>query len=74
MSSSVIERGGKILLPLNLKERLGMNDGDEVDIELFGSSLLIRPKKNKPINISSLKGCVHDNETDPLTLKSIWKM
>jgi len=74
MSSSVIERGGKILLPLNLKERLGMNDGDEVDIELFGSSLLIRPKKNKTINISSLKGCVQENETDPLTLKSIWKM
>lgn len=74
MSSSVIERGGKILLPLNLKERLGMNDGDEVDIELFGSSLLIRPKKNITLNISSLKGCVQDSETDPLTLKSIWKM
>jgi antitoxin component of MazEF toxin-antitoxin module len=74
MSSSVIEQGGKILLPQNLKERLGVNDGDEVDIELFGSSLLIRPKNKKIINISSLKGCIQDNETDPLTLKSIWKM
>ena len=74
MSSSVIEQGGKILLPLNLKERLGVHDGDEVDIELFGSSLLIRPKKNKIVNITSLKGCIQDTELDPLSLKSIWKM
>lgn len=74
MSSSVIEQGGKILLPSNLREKIGVNDGDEVDIKIFGSSLLISPKKKITTNFSLLKGCVQDDETDPLTLKSIWKM
>lgn len=74
MSSLIIEQGGKIQLPLNLKEKIGINDGDEVEIEVFGSSLLIHPKKRKTKNITLLKGCIQDNETDFLSLKSIWKM
>jgi antitoxin component of MazEF toxin-antitoxin module len=74
MSSSVIEQDGKITIPPNIIEKLGVAKGDEVDIEIIGNSLLIRLKKNSHNSILSLKGCIQDDKTDPLTLKSIWKM
>ncbi|PWR69506.1 AbrB/MazE/SpoVT family DNA-binding domain-containing protein [Methanospirillum stamsii] len=74
MSSSVIEQDGKITIPQNIIEKLGVARGDEVEIEIVGSNLLIRLKKNSYNSIISLKGCIQDNKTDPLTLKSIWKM
>jgi bifunctional DNA-binding transcriptional regulator/antitoxin component of YhaV-PrlF toxin-antitoxin module len=74
MSSSVIEQDGKITIPPNIIEKLGVAKGDEVDIEIIGSNLLIRLKKNPHNSIHLLKGCVQDDNTDPLTLKSIWKM
>lgn len=74
MSSSVIEQDGKITIPPNIIEKLGFERGDEVDIEIIGSNLLIRLKKNPHNSIHLLKGCVQDDNTDPLTLKSIWKM
>lgn|GEM_PF-2820222 len=74
MSSTVIEQDGKIQIPPNIIEKLGVVKGDEADIEIIGSSLLIRLKKNPRSSIYSLKGCVQDDNTDPLALKSIWKM
>lgn len=74
MSSSIVEQGGKICLPPDVKERIGVNDGDEVEIDVLGSSLLIRFRKKDITRITSLKGCIHDSKTDLLTVKSLWKM
>lgn len=74
MSSSVIEQDGKITIPPNIIEKLGVAKGDEVDIEIIGNSLLIRLRKNLHNSILSLKGCIQDDKTDPPAYKSIWKL
>ena len=69
-----IDNRGRITIPKEERERLGLTPGKKVLIREKDGSLIIKRFISPERFISELKGCitVEDHQIDPLRLKEIW--
>ncbi len=69
-----IDERGRITIPKEERERLGLTPGKKVLIREKDGALIIKRFVSPDKFISELKGCVtiKDHRIDPLKLKEIW--
>ena len=69
-----IDDRGRITIPKEERERLGLTPGQKAIIREIDGALIIRRFITSEKFIAELKGCitVEDHKIDPLELKSVW--
>jgi AbrB family looped-hinge helix DNA binding protein len=69
-----IDKRGRITIPKEERERLGLTPGKKVLIREKDGTLVIKRFISPEKFISELKGCItiKDHHIDPLKLKEIW--
>jgi len=65
--------GDKLPLPMNIMQKAGLMDGDEVEVRLEEGKVVIKPLTNKAQFKKELRGCIESSKIDPLEVKRIWK-
>lgn len=78
MGKIKVDERGRITLPGDIREELGLKPGTEVNIQKSGKGIIIKPQVTKEDLIEGLKGCITEKnqaqKIDPLELKNIWGM
>jgi AbrB family looped-hinge helix DNA binding protein len=69
-----IDERGRITIPKDERERLGLTPGQKAIIREQDGALIIKRVINPEKFIAELKGCitVESHKIDPLELKSVW--
>lgn len=71
MGNIVVDDRGRILIPKDIRNKIGLRPGQQIRIQLQDNAALITPTSNKE-TLKQLKGCVKTSNLDPLTLKNLW--
>lgn len=75
MGASVDERG-RVVIPQEFRERLGLMPGTEVRVEVSEGGVLVRPARQKREIARQLRGIIPKGSTgprlDPRRVKHIW--
>ncbi|MHA2250926.1 MAG: AbrB/MazE/SpoVT family DNA-binding domain-containing protein [Candidatus Kariarchaeaceae archaeon] len=74
MGTIKVEERGRILIPKEIRDKLGLKPGSELEIILEEGKIKILPKMILSEISTELKGCVKESNIDPLKVKEIWKM
>ena len=74
MAKVILEKQGRILIPKKIREKIGLRSGEEINLQIEGDKLVLKPLKPAVDFILELKGCVKEGKIDPLELKKIWVM
>ena len=69
-----VEEHGKIFIPKEILDKLGLKLGSELEIILDEGKIKILPKKTLSDISDELRGCVKKSNIDPLKVNEIWKM
>ncbi len=74
MGQVEIDNRGRITIPKEERERLGLTPGKKVLIREKDGALIIKRFISPEKFISELKGCItiEDHKIDPLKLKEMW--
>ncbi len=64
---------GKLLIPHNIIQKVGLKEGDEVEVGLENGKVIIKPLIPIAEFKRELKGCVEISKINPLEVKRIWK-
>jgi len=67
-----LDNRGRIVIPKELREKLGLRPDQRFLIEVRGEEIILKPMLNVEKFISELKGCVHGSRIRPHKLKEIW--
>ena len=74
-----IDEKGRITLPKELRDRLGLDPGEEVVVELEDGSIRVRPHIAREGARNQLRGCINEDtrkrpveRIDPTDLKRVW--
>ena len=69
-----IDERGRITIPKEEREKLGLKPGEKIVIRTKDNELIIKKLVTIDDFITNLRGCIQtpSEETDPLKLKSIW--
>lgn len=73
MGITTIDERGRVVIPKELRERLGLRPEQKIILELRGDELLLKPAVSVEEFISKLRGCVHGSKIKPQELKEIWR-
>ena len=74
MGKIEIDDRGRITIPKEMREELGLKPGDGVRIKKRDDALLIEKEIDLPTFIDEMKGCITvKGEIDPLKMKEIWR-
>ncbi|VVB71819.1 Uncharacterised protein [uncultured archaeon] len=65
--------GDKLSLPMNIMQKAGLVDGDEVEVRLEEGNVAIKSLINMARFKKELSGCIEGSNFDPLLVKKIWK-
>ncbi|MDH5792588.1 MAG: AbrB/MazE/SpoVT family DNA-binding domain-containing protein [Candidatus Bathyarchaeota archaeon] len=70
-----VDDRGRVLIPKEIRERLGLNPGTEARIEVEDDRLIITPPVTPESFIRRMEGRITEGEPtiDPLRLKKIWE-
>ena len=72
----VVDDRGRITLPQEVRDSLGLQPGQEVHVEVSERGLLLRRATTRDEFIERLEGCVDSARTgrrdDPLKVKDMW--
>ncbi len=71
MGVSTVEERGRILIPKDIREKLGLHGGEKMRIEVEGENIIVKPIKDKE-ELKKLKGCVEESKIKPMNVKEIW--
>ncbi|MFC7076844.1 AbrB/MazE/SpoVT family DNA-binding domain-containing protein [Haloarcula halophila] len=74
-----IDRKGRITIPKSIRDRLNIDPGEQVDIDIEDEAVVIRPQISREEFIQTMQGCI-DDETrresagtlTPEDIKSDW--
>lgn len=74
-----IDRKGRITIPKSIRDRLNIDPGEQVDIDIEDGTVVIRPQISREEFIQTMQGCI-DDETrresagalTPEDVKSDW--
>lgn len=69
-----MDERGRITIPKEERERLGLKPGEKLKVIERDGELIIRKIISPDIFIKELKGCIKNEEgqIDPLDIKKIW--
>lgn len=70
-----VDDRGRVLIPKEIRDRLGLGPGTEARIEVEGDKLIITPPVPPDRFIQQMEGCITEGEPtlDPVRLKEIWE-
>lgn len=74
MENVLLEKQGRILLPKEVRRRLGLRAGERLAMQIENQKIILKPQLSKEDFISELEGCVKESKINPLELKKIWGM
>lgn len=72
MGSASLDKRGRVVIPKELRQELGLKPDQNVIIELRGKEIILKPALEVEKFIEELKGCVHGSQIPPTELKEIW--
>jgi len=74
-----IDTKGRVTIPKSIRERLNIEAGERVDIEIEDGAVVIRPQISRDEFIATMDGCITEENrresatpTDPEELKADW--
>lgn len=73
MERVTVEDRGRILIPKEIRDELGIRPREKFRIEARDGEVVLKPEKDLEA-VRELKGCVKDGGIDPIELKKIWEM
>lgn len=75
----VIDEKGRITIPKSIRERLRLESGEPVEIDVEDGTIRIRPQFSRDAFIESMRGCISDEsrradaeELTPEDVKADW--
>ena len=72
MGMAFFDKRGRVVIPKEIRERLSLNPGQSILIEVRGEELVLKPALKVETFIAELKGCVRGSRIRPTELKEIW--
>ena len=72
MGITTIDERGRVVIPKELREKLGLKPEQKIILELRGDELILKPALSVEDFIVELKGCIHGSRIKPEELKRIW--
>jgi len=72
MGLSSLDKRGRIVIPKEFRQELGLKPDQTVIIELRGREIILKPALEVEKFIEELRGCVHGSQIEPSELKEIW--
>ncbi len=72
MGLTSLDKRGRVVIPKELREKLGLNPDQNVIVELRGNEIVLKPALKVEKFIEELKGCVHSLQIKSMELKKIW--
>ena len=72
MGLSSLDKRGRVVIPKELRQELGLKPDQTVIIELRGREIILKPALEVDKFIEELRGCVHGSQIEPSELKEIW--
>ena len=72
MGLSSLDKRGRIVIPKEFRQELGLKPDQTVIIELRGREIILKPALEVDKFIEELRGCVHGSRIEPSELKEIW--
>lgn len=74
-----VDRKGRVTIPKELRDRLGIEPGEEVTVDLSDDEIVIRPNVSRTAVIETLEGCIDDESRredaqplSPADVKADW--
>ena len=72
MGEAVIDDRGRIVIPNELREELGLRPEQRLKVVPKGRGLVLTPEIGAEEFIGRLKGCAHGSRVRPEDLKMVW--
>ncbi|RLI41043.1 hypothetical protein DRO64_08110, partial [Candidatus Bathyarchaeota archaeon] len=72
MGLTSLDDRGRVVIPKELREKLGLRPDQRFLIEVRGDEIVLKPALDVEKFIAELKGCVHGSRIRPHELKEIW--
>ena len=71
----VVDCKGRILIPKNVRERIGLQLGGKARLKVEHGSVVIMPPISPEEFIKEMEGCIQEGSSkiDPLCLKDMWE-
>jgi len=66
-----VDDRGRILVPKDLRDKLGIRGGERLSVDERDGEVVLRPVESKE-SLKELKGVVEDSEVSPDEVKDIW--
>lgn len=73
MARTKMEERGRVLIPKEIRDQLGLHGGQELRVEVDGEGIRIT-KTGGEERLRQVKGCVSDPDADPMEAKRIWNL
>lgn len=75
MEEVTVDDRGRILIPKEIRERIGLQPGSGARLEVEDDRLIITPPLSPEKFIQQMQGCITEGEPsiEPLRLKEIWE-
>jgi len=72
-----VDEKGRVTIPKEFRERLGLEPGEEIEMEVTDDDILLHPKVSRETFKEAMKGCVNEETAksgpiDPEELKKDW--
>lgn len=71
MGEVTVEDRGRIVIPKDVREKLGIRGGEKMRVEERDGDVVISPVKSRS-SLKELRGVVKDSEIEPSKVKEIW--
>ncbi len=72
MGITSIDKRGRVVIPKELRENLGLKPDQSLVIEPRAKEIVLRPALKVEEFIVELKGCIRGSRVEPVKLKEIW--
>ena len=72
MGSTSLDDRGRIIIPKEIREKIGLRPNQRIIIEVRGGEIVLRPSLSLESFVRELRGCIHGSRIRPDRLKEIW--
>jgi AbrB family looped-hinge helix DNA binding protein len=72
MGEVTVEDRGRIVIPKEVREKLGIRGGETMRVEERDGNVVISPVKSRS-SLKELRGVIRDSEIEPSEIKGIWE-
>jgi AbrB family looped-hinge helix DNA binding protein len=74
-TEAIVDRKGRILIPKEIREKIGLQAGRKVRIKVDKEKVIVTPLISPEEFIEEMEGCIKEGTPtiDPLKLKEMWE-